>query len=62
MDILTCLHLKGLGLSIDYFGTGFSSLSLLHKVPFTELKIGKSFIQKTGVRLELTSDMLTSLR
>jgi len=44
LDILTRLRLKGLHLSIDDFGTGFSSLSQLHRVPFTELKIDQSFI------------------
>ncbi len=44
LDILTRLRLKGLCLSIDDFGTGFSSLSQLHRVPFTELKIDQSFV------------------
>ncbi len=44
LDILTRLRLKGINLSIDDFGTGFSSLSQLHKIPFTELKIDQSFI------------------
>lgn len=44
LDILTRLRLKGINLSIDDFGTGFSSLSQLHRVPFTELKIDQSFI------------------
>jgi len=46
LDILTRLRLKGLHLSIDDFGTGFSSLSQLHRVPFTELKIDRSFISE----------------
>ncbi len=46
LDILTRLRLKGFRLSIDDFGTGFSSLSQLHKIPFTELKIDQSFVMK----------------
>lgn len=46
LDILTRLRLKGFQLSIDDFGTGFSSLSQLHKIPFTELKIDQSFVSK----------------
>jgi EAL domain-containing protein (putative c-di-GMP-specific phosphodiesterase class I) len=46
LDILTRLRLKGFKLSIDDFGTGFSSLSQLHKIPFTELKIDQSFVMK----------------
>jgi len=35
---------RGVGISIDDFGTGFSSLSYLRKLPATELKIDRSFI------------------
>ena len=44
LDILTRLRMKGFDLSIDDFGTGHSSLTHLHRVPFTELKIDKSFV------------------
>jgi len=44
LDIMTRLRLKGFGLSIDSFVTGYSSLSQLHKVPFSELKIDRSFV------------------
>jgi len=45
LDILTRIRMKGFGLSIDDFGTGNSSLVLLHRVPFTELKIDMSFVK-----------------
>lgn len=44
LDILTRLRLKHIGLSIDDFGTGHSSLTQLRDIPFDELKIDRSFV------------------
>jgi EAL domain-containing protein (putative c-di-GMP-specific phosphodiesterase class I)/FixJ family two-component response regulator len=44
IDVLTRLRLKGFGLALDDFGIGFSSLSELQHMPFTEVKIDKSFV------------------
>jgi EAL domain-containing protein (putative c-di-GMP-specific phosphodiesterase class I)/ActR/RegA family two-component response regulator len=44
MDVLTRLRLKGFKLSIDDFGTGFSSLVQLQNMPFSEVKIDRSFV------------------
>ena len=44
MDILARLRLRDLRLSIDDFGTGHSSLFKLHTLPFSELKLDRSFI------------------
>ena len=38
------LRIMGSGLSIDDFGTGFSSLERLCRLPFTEIKLDASFI------------------
>ncbi|MBV5271838.1 MAG: EAL domain-containing protein, partial [Afipia sp.] len=41
---LARLHEIGVGLSMDDFGTGFSSLSNLTRMPITELKLDRSFM------------------
>jgi EAL domain-containing protein (putative c-di-GMP-specific phosphodiesterase class I) len=43
-EVVTRLRIKGIGLSIDDFGTGHSSLLQLMQLPFTELKIDRSFV------------------
>jgi len=45
MEVFTRLRLKGFELAIDDFGSGYSSLSQLHRMPFSELKIDKEFVQ-----------------
>lgn len=42
--ILARLRLKGFRLAIDDFGMGYSSMMQLRSLPFTELKIDKSFV------------------
>lgn len=42
--IIRNLRVFGIGISLDDFGTGFSSLSYLLSYPFTKIKIDKSFV------------------
>lgn len=44
MDIFLRLCVNDIGLSIDDFGTGFSSLQQLYQLPFDELKIDRMFV------------------
>ncbi len=42
--MLTRLRIRKVNLSLDDFGTGFSSLVELHRMPFSELKIDRAFV------------------
>jgi EAL domain-containing protein (putative c-di-GMP-specific phosphodiesterase class I)/CheY-like chemotaxis protein len=50
LETLTRLRMRGFGLAIDDFGTGYSSMSQLVCVPYTELKIDRSFVQGAVTR------------
>ncbi|HZF25975.1 MAG TPA: EAL domain-containing response regulator [Steroidobacteraceae bacterium] len=46
LENLARLRIRGFDLSIDDFGTGFSSLAQLVRTPFTELKIDRCFVSR----------------
>jgi len=45
LEIIERLHDMGYRFSIDDYGTGYSSLAYLKKIPLAELKIDKSFVK-----------------
>lgn len=61
LEILSRLRLKGVGLAIDDYGTGASSLQRLKRTPATELKIDREFVagapDDRAVRAMLTSSI-----
>ena len=44
LDVFTRLRILGVGLSLDNFGTGQSSLTCLYRMPFSEIKVDHSLI------------------
>jgi EAL domain-containing protein (putative c-di-GMP-specific phosphodiesterase class I)/ActR/RegA family two-component response regulator len=53
LGVLARLRLRGFGLAIDDYGTGFSSMQQLTRIPFTELKIDRSFVHNAHERVNL---------
>lgn len=68
LGTLARLRLKGFGLSIDDYGTGFSSMQQLSRIDFTELKVDRSFVQgahgneRLSAILRSAIDVATRLR
>jgi len=46
LDLMTRFRVKGFQLSIDDFGTGFSSMVQLVRLPFSEIKVDRSFVMQ----------------
>jgi EAL domain-containing protein (putative c-di-GMP-specific phosphodiesterase class I)/FixJ family two-component response regulator len=50
LETLARLRMEGFGLSLDDYGTGFSSMKQLSEIPFSELKIDQIFVSGSGQR------------
>ncbi|GGK93599.1 putative bifunctional diguanylate cyclase/phosphodiesterase [Mangrovihabitans endophyticus] len=62
------LRSAGVGLALDYFGSGVSSLSVLSRIPVHQLKIDRGFVQtvetspEAAALIQSTVDLARSLR
>jgi EAL domain-containing protein (putative c-di-GMP-specific phosphodiesterase class I) len=66
LENLARLRMRGFRLSIDDYGTGYSSMQQLTRIAFTELKIDQSFVMNAlehqASRVVLESSILTAQR
>lgn len=53
LSILTRLRLCGSGLSVDDYGTGYSSIKQLVQIPFTELKLDRCLVDGISSKAHL---------
>ena len=44
LDVFTRLRILGVGLSLDNFGTGVSSLTEIYRMPFSEIEVDRALI------------------
>lgn len=61
LSTLTRLRIKGFGISMDDYGTGYSSMKQLAKCPFTELKIDRSFVHAVAKDQKLLSILTAAI-
>ena len=52
LDLMTRFRVKGFRLSLDEFGTGYSSIVQLVRLPFSEIKVDKSFVMQAQDSME----------
>ncbi len=60
-QMITSLRQLGCGITLDDFGTGYASLSHLHALPLTRIKIDKSFvadIERNAVSHKIVKSLL----
>jgi EAL domain-containing protein (putative c-di-GMP-specific phosphodiesterase class I)/FixJ family two-component response regulator len=60
LALLTRMRMKGLHLSIDDFGTGYSSMLQLVRLPFSEIKIDRTFVS-TALRSTESASVVKSI-
>jgi len=61
LGTLARLRMQGYGLSIDDYGTGFSSMQQLSRIPFNELKIDRSFVDGAHASVSLRAILRSAI-
>ena len=61
LENLSRLRMRGFGLSIDDYGTGYSSMQQLVHIPFSELKIDQSFVRNASAQASCRAILESSL-
>lgn len=61
LENLSRLRIKGFGLSLDDYGTGYSSMQRLSRMPFTEIKIDGAFVKGAPSDLQAHAMVESSL-
>ena len=68
LENLARLRMRGFGLSIDDYGTGYSTMQQLTRIAFSELKIDQSFVKEVAANealrivVESSIDLARKLR
>jgi EAL domain-containing protein (putative c-di-GMP-specific phosphodiesterase class I) len=62
LENLARLRMNGFGISIDDYGTGYSSVQQLSRIPFTELKLDKSFVSGAAAKPSMRAILESALQ
>jgi EAL domain-containing protein (putative c-di-GMP-specific phosphodiesterase class I)/ActR/RegA family two-component response regulator len=62
VENLLRLRLKGFGLALDDYGTGYATMQQLNRLPLTQLKIDRSFVAEAARRPKLRTLLESSLQ
>lgn len=62
IEVLETARRAGMSIALDDFGAGYSSLSILDRLPLDKIRIDKSFGQRPGLKDHSDSILRASIR